>query len=157
MADPEKTNYNSLLDQDFERPTNSGLKVGNKSRFISSKEIVSDADVQKAAQQSILNTKKLAEQVKLASDNYIKLVSKKTTSENKTTDQKELENRVINELITLAVKINEDPSQPLAAGAIGLNSLLLRVILHQRDVNNDLAYNCFKMKQLLDQLISDEK
>jgi hypothetical protein len=152
---PEPVNYNAFVDSEEQRPTNSGLKVKNK--YTSTGNNFSDAEFERASQQAILNSKKLAEQIKKASDDYVKLISLKTTSENRTSVNKQMESDIISNLLELAVEVNKDPTQPIAAGAIGLNALILKICLMQRDIINDLSYNCYQMSKVLDTIVSDEK
>lgn len=154
---PERTNYNSFNDGDPERPKSSGLKLQNRRTFTSEKEVVSEAEFKRGAEQAVANSKELTAKVIAAANAYVSLMKIKTTSENRTEVQREKESKIVNDLLELAVKANEDPTQPIGSGALGLESLLLRICLMQRDQINDLSYNCFKMKEILESLVSDEE
>src|SRR5258706_9823228 len=67
--------------------------------------------------------------------------------ENKTEISKSLENEIINKLISLSLEINEDDTRPQGEGSSSICMLLMKCMLHQRDIINGLAYKIDKLEK----------
>jgi len=77
---------------------------------------------------------------------FIKLVNNKTLLQNKTIVDTDIERDIITKLTELALEINDDQLERNGAGAIGLNVLLMKCMLIQRDKINTLEYAVEQLK-----------
>lgn len=156
--EPERVSYNAFRDDDEERPQANGLKVKNKRSFVSNSEAAREADARfdKEMKEAAESSKILSSKIAKAADNYLSIISRKVITENKSQAQIEEEREVINNLVELVMQANMDPTQPIGTGSVGVISLMLKLLLLQRDKINDLSYNCFKMKELLVALSGDD-
>jgi len=71
---------------------------------------------------------------------YRKILDDKTLPQNKTTLTTDIEAEILGALGQLAVDMNTDEDEVESMGSVGLNSLLLRCLLLQRDRVNSIDY-----------------
>jgi len=72
---------------------------------------------------------------------FILILSDKTLVSNKGPIQKDLEKQICNDLFTLAVAVNNDPSESEGAGSLVLDTLFFKSLLIMRDRLNELEYS----------------
>jgi len=155
MNKPEKINYNAFTDDQTDAaPPKANLKENlvKKSRFAKD----DDAPVKKTAidfDKEVINHQKnendIRQRVMELSGKFKSTLKDRTLEENKGPIKKDYESELINQLCDVGLRMNNDQSQPEGLGSIGLNNLLFRAILIQRDTINDLAYQVVQMKKVL--------
>ena len=161
--DPEKVNYNAFVDDSEEiQKQNPKIKesLAKKSRFVNEtpKQTSVDFDhkVAEFKQQDVEIKNKIAD----LSTKYRNIIKDQTLEENKGPAAKTFEKEVIKQLCDVGLRLNNDSSQPEGIGSIGLTSLLLNIILIQRDTINSLSFQVSKInaaiKDVLDALKEDE-
>lgn len=92
------------------------------------------------------------------SSQYVSFLYDKTLNENKSPIKIDFEKEIINNLSELALNLNNDESKPEGIGSVGLNTLLLKCLLKQRDIINELSYEVHNLKKILKSSgSSDEK
>lgn len=65
---------------------------------------------------------------------------------------KKVEAELITNLLSLGRELNTDENEPEGSGSIALITLLLKTIMRQRDVRNDLAFKLDSLEKKLDKL-----
>lgn len=73
------------------------------------------------------------------------LVKDSTLKINKGPIQLDMEQQIIKDMISLSVQINQDQTQDEGMGSSGVNLLLLKIVLYQRDKINELDYKLSKL------------
>lgn len=77
---------------------------------------------------------------------FVKLLDNKELSENKSVMVGDIEKEIIGKLMQLGIDMNEDEYEKEGSGSIGLNVLLMRCLLIQRDKINELDYGMAQLK-----------
>jgi hypothetical protein len=77
---------------------------------------------------------------------FISILSDKTLNSNKGPITKDLEKQVCNDLFSLAVAVNNDPSEAEGAGSLVLDTLFFKSLLMMRDRLNEIEYLLQKNK-----------
>lgn len=68
-----------------------------------------------------------------------------TLKSNKGPIQIEMEQQIIKDMVSLSQQINQDQTQEEGLGSAGVNLLLLKIVLFQRDKINELDYKISKL------------
>ena len=76
------------------------------------------------------------------------LVKDSTLKINKGPIQIDMEQQTIKDMIALSLQISQDQTQEEGMGAAGVNLLLLKIMLFQRDKINELDYKLSKLEKL---------
>jgi len=130
-------------DDDFDpskKPTK-GLKIDNSKSSVSvSKKNNSKIHFEKIADSAFLTNEEYKYIAVDLATRYKSMILDSTLSENKTSKSKDEEKFVCENLVNLASKMNNDENQEMCVGSVGLISLLLKMLLLQRDEINDLKY-----------------
>jgi hypothetical protein len=77
-------------------------------------------------------------------NNFIK---DSTLKENKGPIQLEMEKQICKDLVDLSLELNQDQTQAEGIGSAGLNLLLLKIVMYQRDKINELGYKLSKLEK----------
>lgn len=119
------------------------LKNQNKPSIFDSmpKPVSKDANFKEAAAANSRSNDYKQKAVDL-SIRYKKLLEDKTLDFNKAQSSSEEENLVIRDMVNLAIEINTDELELEGMGSIGVITLLLKMLLLQRDKINKLEYVC---------------
>jgi hypothetical protein len=81
------------------------------------------------------------------STRYMSLIKNKTLKSNKGPIEQDLETEIVKGLIQIAMDLNNDDSKPEGIGSAGVLTLLLRSVLAQRDIINNLEYELVQLKR----------
>ena len=85
---------------------------------------------------------------------FLKIMKNKTLEENKTTFERDLEREILQKIVNLSTKINNDPIQKEGEGSMACIALALRTCFLQRSRINELEY---KLSQVKKPMTEDEK
>lgn len=121
---------------------NAGLKK------VSSKKSIFDELPKKPSpedfQRKVLSSQERLSGYRLAvaelSKQFLKLISDKTLKQNKSLFDADIEKEVVAQMIKLASDINNDPAEQEGIGSLSWITILLKVVLSQRNRINDLEY-----------------
>lgn len=91
----------------------------------------------------------LIQEIHTHSSNFMKFIKDKTIKENKSPIEASVEAETVQGLVKLALKLNNDQTQPEGIGSVGVITLLLKAVLAQRDIISSLE---FKVSQLEKQI-----
>ena len=145
---PENINYNAYVDDGEDiAPPKANEKLAKRSRFNRGEEKKTPQDLDKkilAHQKKDLDVKN---QVIELTNMFMGVVKDTTLDANKNPAKKDQESEIIKSLCALCLQMNNDQNQPEGIGSIGLNNLLLRTILIQRDAINNLSYQVHQLKK----------
>ena len=93
------------------------------------------------------NSEALKEQATKVASDFVKLFDNKIISDNRKELHKEIEQKVINDCITLALALNTDETQPEGYGNVAWQILLAKILLKQHYRINDLEYQVVKLQE----------
>jgi len=131
------------------KPRKTGLKINNEgSNLPPPKPSTSEAFSQKA-DAAFIKIQGYKQRMWDLSAKFKSFIEDKILPLNKTLVSKDLENEVLQQLITVASEMNEDDTQPEGLGSTALCMLLMKMTLLQRDIINSLAYEVDKLKMQL--------
>jgi hypothetical protein len=82
---------------------------------------------------------------------FKKMVEDTILADNRSQLTKEIENEVVSKIIQLASEMNDDENQPEGIGSIVVSTLLMKMVLVQRDVINKLAYKIDRIEKANEQ------
>ncbi len=88
---------------------------------------------------------------------YKSFVENKVLADNKGVISSNLEKEVIEKLIQLASEMNEDPTQDQAVGSTAICMILLKCMLVQRDIINELSFKMEKLEKKIPTISPDVK
>ncbi len=91
------------------------------------------------------------------SSEFLRVLNDKTLKQNKSIFAKDLEKEVINKLLQLSIEINNDASEQEGMGSLAVITLLLKVVLLQRDKINELDYTVSDLNKKIDAIIDTLK
>jgi hypothetical protein len=158
MSKEENINYNAFLESDDEDSNlKNGLKddiLKRKSRFSSNdKKIPSKVQFDESVKSSRVNDNSIIASIAGLTSRYKGYILDKTLTNNKNPLTKEEESETIKALCDVGLNLNEDQNQREGIGSIGLNSLLLKSVLTQRDKINELSYEIHNLKKILSSVV----
>lgn len=130
-------------EQEIQPLRQTGLKnvSSQKSMFDKIPKKPTQEDFEKAvstSQNRINNNKQKAAELALE---FKKILEDKTLPQNKNIFSKEIEKEVLTKMVQLAVEINNDPDEAQGMGSLSWITLLLKIVLSQKDRINLLEYN----------------
>lgn len=133
----------SMQDEEREPVVTKGVKLKNDRSTIpkSPKETPKEA-FDAAVKSAVDKNDKVKYDAWELSSKFVKILQDTTLSENRGPVQKDYERDVINKLISIAIDLNTDETQKEGIGSVGLITLLFNCVLKQRDVVNQLRYDC---------------
>lgn len=68
--------------------------------------------------------------------------------------QKSMEREIVGKLLSFASEMNNDPNESEGSGSVAVITLLLKIVLHLRDKNNDLMFTVHQLDKKVDKLSS---
>jgi hypothetical protein len=122
-----------------------GLKINNNSSNVVAPKAPSSVAFEEAATQSFEKKEGYKARMHELGPRFRAMVEDRVLPQNKSPISKSLEDEVFQKLLGLAKEMNADALEPEAEGAVILSGLLLKMVLFQRDIINNLA---FKVEQL---------
>ena len=135
---------------------NSGIKIsGKKSKFASKKQ--DKEEFEKQAEEAYKNDEAIKNNAFKLSSQFVTMLRDKTLEENKTPIQKNIEGDISRQIVEIAMALNNDETKAEGIGSAGGIMLLLRSILIQRDVINNLSYKISKLEKSISELSSEDK
>ena len=124
---------------------NSGIKLDNKrSRFANK---VGGEEFEKKATEHFENDEEIKKKAFQLSSQFVSFIKDKTLPENKGPIQKDLESDVARQIVDISLALNNDQTKPEGIGSAGCIMLLLRSVLIQRDIINELSYKVSIMEK----------
>jgi hypothetical protein len=78
---------------------------------------------------------------------FFELIKDTRLKENKGVINLEMEKQICRDVIDLSLILNQDQSEAEGIGSAGVNLMLLKVVLSQRDKINELAYKISKLEK----------
>lgn len=130
-------------DENIKEPVRKiGLKQSNTNTVLSPSKRDS---FEKKADEQFSKTEEYKQQIWDLSIKYKSFIENRTLAENRGPIASSLEKEVIDKLIQLATTINEDDTQQEAMGTTALCMLLLKSLLIQRDIINNLSFKVDKL------------
>lgn len=138
-------NVKTVTMSDDEREANiqKGVKLKSDRSTIPHplKETPSEA-FDKRVNDSVNNNERIKTEAWELSSKFVKILQDTTLPENRGPIQKDHEKNIINKLISIAIDLNTDETQKEGIGSVGLATLLFNCVLKQRDIINQLRYDC---------------
>jgi hypothetical protein len=126
-----------------------GLKIGNETSSVPAPKQDNTAAFETKAKAAFEKIEDFKSRSYELGSRFRALVEDKTLGINKTQIQKELEAEVLSKLVLLSHDINNDEVQVEGAGSTALCQLIMKMMLVQRDVINNLAYSVEKLAKQL--------
>lgn len=121
-----------------------GLKQPASSKSASSLE--QKAAFEQKANEVFENTETYKQQIWDLSIKYKSFIESKVLPENRGPINLSLEKEVIDKLVALATRMNEDETQEVGIGSTALCMLLMKCMLLQRDYINVLSYKLMQLE-----------
>lgn len=81
------------------------------------------------------------------STKFKSMIEDRTLIGNKSILSKEIELETLSKLVSLSSEMNEDDNQPESVGSTAMTFLIMKMLLLQRDVINDLIYKLDKLEK----------
>ena len=100
-----------------------------------------------ATQEKSLNYKQRASELAIQ---FKKICEDKTLVQNKSVFASEIEKEVLSKMVELAIEINNDPNEQEGMGSLSWITLLMKVVLSQRERINVLEYNLSLLEKKLE-------
>lgn len=127
-----------------------GLKQSNKESIVANEEKKQQREeFEKQADVAFAQIEDYKKRAWDLSVKYKSFIQDKTLPENRGPLGESLEKEVLENLIQLASEMNEDETQEQAVGSTALCMLLLKCLLLQRDIVNQLSFKVDKLEKLL--------
>lgn len=150
------------FDEDDEQPSLQSQRIGlkqvstQKSIFDSMPKKPSPAEFETKVRNVQENSYKYKNQAAVVATNFNKAMVDKTLPQNKNMIQQDFEKELLQQMIQLAIDINNDTNEQEGMGSLTLITLLLRTCLFQRDKINRLEYALAQLeKKVSDPMFSD--
>ena len=136
-------------DDDVEFVNKKGLKINNEKSDVKLKNPL--PNIKKMAEELLQNENlQMKISVELTS-RFLTTLKNKTLDENKNTEEREEEKRIVSEYAAFAKIINADPNQQDdGVGTLSLVVALARCFFIQRDRINELEYEIVKLSKLVE-------
>jgi hypothetical protein len=132
-----------------------GLKINNSTSSVPQPPRQSQADFDSKANQTFNKLEDIKKRGWDLASKFRDQVLDKTLNVNKGPIVKNLEDEVVDQLFHLASEMNEDDNFIDGEGSNTICSLLMRCMLKQRDVINELAYKIDRLEKL-NKIIKEE-
>ena len=139
----------NIDEANFQKNRKGQIKINpNKSKI--HKEVLVDKQAfEKKAGDAVSNIEIRKEKALEYAKQYIEIFKDKTLLANKGPIQSNLEKETISNLISLGREMNNDQNEQEGAGGIALTVILLKLLLKQRDINNDLEFRLIQIEKQL--------
>ena len=124
-----------------------GLKLNNDKSSVQLPDRIAHANnLDEQANDALNKRTEYNERAMELSVKFKSFVQDKTLKANKTPILEGIEQETINKLVELATEMNQDEYQPEGIGSNALCLILMKFMLVQRDIINDLSYELYKFK-----------
>ena len=127
-------------------PFSKGLKIDNKKSSINSP-VDTTSEFENKIKNFIENDTSYNQKIMDLAIQLKSILQDKTLSSNKTQIVKNVETEIVNNLVVLSSKMNSDENRPESDGSNSLCHILMRMLLVQRDNNNELAYKVSELEK----------
>jgi|ERR1019366_2748170 hypothetical protein len=124
-----------------------GLKINNNASSIPIPKASNAAAFEEKAKESFESQEAYKNRMQELVPRFRSMIEDKILPQNKSLISKDLEQEVLNKLITVASEMNEDEAQPEAIGAVSLSMLLMKMLLLQRDIINNLSFKVERLEK----------
>lgn len=145
MATPPKVN-NSFQDTEVKK-SRRGLKIDNTNSTVPKPQPNQVETFKKGADAAFSRQNDYRGRTQTLALKYKGLIDDKTLVDNKTLLVKDMETSVLTDLVQLASDMIEDEATQLNHGATVLPMLLMKMMLYQRDIINQLAFKIDRMEK----------
>jgi hypothetical protein len=148
------TPFDEEDEEETQSPTREGLKKvsSQKSIFDGQPKKPSQADLDKRVKNMQERDEGYKRQAAQLAIDFNKIIKDKTLRNNKNVIQRDMEQELIDKMITFAFQVNHDEAEQEGAGSVSLILLLLKATLYQRDRINELEYNLMQVQKAQDAL-----
>ena len=126
-----------------------GLKINNAASAVPPPKVSDAAAFEQKADAAFAKIQEYKERWWDLSGKFKSFIEDKILSINKTIISKDFESETLQKLVALASDMNEDEIQKESIGATSLCMMLMKMMLLQRDIINDLAYKLDKLEKSL--------
>ncbi len=136
--------------QDVKTPSKS-LKIDNaNSMYAKSQNVESIQNIEEKVREIINDQKEMANLTLTLTQNIMKSLNDKTLKENKTREDKDIENNVINDYVKLARIINTSDSQEEGLGNLGFIYAIAKCLFLVRDRVNEIEFKNVQLTKIID-------
>jgi hypothetical protein len=125
-----------------------GLKIDNTNSTVPKPDPNPVETFKKSADAAFTRHNDYRQRIEDLSIKFKKIVLDKTLVENKTLLVKDMETSVLKELVQLASDMIEDQNCLLPHGTTALPMLLMKMMLYQRDIINQLAFKIDRLEKV---------
>src|SRR5258708_1626043 len=132
-----------------------GLKITNEGSSVPAPKPDSSAEFDKQAKQEAASYEDYKKRTWELSTRLKGMVEDKTLPENKSPLTRDLEIETLNRLVVLASEMNEDSTQPEGIGSTALSFLLIKMLLVQRDIINNLSFKVDKLEKIIIRIVKE--
>lgn len=94
-----------------------------------------------------IQQQKLVKQAMDLTNKFNEFIKDSTLKENKGPIQLDLEKQICKDIVDLSLVLNADETQAEGIGSAGVNLLLLKIVMYQRDKINELGYKISKLEK----------
>lgn len=91
----------------------------------------------------------ILQEIHSLSSRFIGFIRTKTLKENKSPIESSVEAETVQGLVQMALKLNNDQTQPEGIGSVGVITLLLKSVLAQRDIINNLEFKVSQLEKIV--------
>ncbi len=145
---PFEDDYVSDDELEQESSKKSGLKLNNKNSAVSALPKKPNPELfEKQAKEAFDRGEEYKQKAFDLAIKYKKSLESTVLVENKDPRSKQEEIEIINGLANLAMEMNNDDSQDEGVGSVGVITLILKLMLFQRDVLNKNSYDIDKLSK----------
>jgi hypothetical protein len=125
-----------------------GLKINNQASTVPHVQKPTQADFDEKANEAFHKYEDMKKRGWELAFKFRDQVLDKTLHINKGPIVENLENEVIDQLYKLSIDMNDDDNRPEGEGSSTMCALLMRCMLKQRDIINELAFKIDKLEKL---------
>jgi hypothetical protein len=134
-----------------------GLKINNQASTVPVPQNNNPDAFEKQAQEVFDKSLDYKQQAFELGTRFKVLMLDKILPENKTTLAKDLEKEVVQKLAALATEMNTDENLTEGDGNVAVSILLMRMLLIQRDIINEISFKLEKTGQTLSKILLEKQ
>jgi hypothetical protein len=134
-----------------------GLKINNEKSSIPQPKPDTSAAFNVAADKAYSRIEEYKQRSFDLGTRFKSIIEDRKLAINKTQINKDIEMEILNKLIFLANDLNTDETQPEGAGGTALAMLIMKMMLSQRDLINELAFKIEKIEKMFNVLVEQNK
>jgi hypothetical protein len=124
-----------------------GLKLDNTASSIPQPQANQAAVFEKNANDAFNKQESYKSRMLDLSTKFKAMIEDKVLVENKSIISKDLESEVVDKLIIVASEMNTDDNQPEGLGAVALSTLLMKMVILQRNTINSILYKIDRLEK----------